>query len=150
VERQSGEINNFKAKKMKKVISLLTVLLVLIVAIYVYWFYYNSYSDGFREGLLQKFSRKGNLFKTFEGEMVLAGFGARNTSMINANYFYFSVDDRGTADSLQHCLGKVVRVHYVQYRRSLPWRGDNNDKRNAEAGQYVADQVLEVKEVNAY
>lgn len=134
---------------MRKAIFFSIVVLLLAVVGYVYWFYYNSYSDGFREGLLQKFSRKGNVFKTYEGELVLSGFGPRN-GVINANYFYFSVANPQVADSMERCLGKVVKVHYVQYRRSLPWRGDNNNTKNSDKGQYIVDKIVEVNPNNPY
>ena len=112
---------------------------------WVYWYFYNPKSDGTREGIVQKFSRKGNVFKTWEGEMVQQGFGPRSGTF-NANYFYFSVVNDQIADSLEHgALGKIVRVHYVQYRRSLPWRGDNYNGRNQEQGQYVVDRIEEVR-----
>lgn len=129
---------------MRKAI-VITILLILVsVSVYVYWYYYNPYSDGYREGVLQKFSRKGNVFKTYEGEMIQLGFGQRGAA-INSQYFYFSVADEKVADSLEDCLGKIVKLHYVQYRRSLSWRGEDYDKLNAEKGQYIVDGIAEVK-----
>lgn len=58
---------------MRKVIFLSILFLLLFGAGYIYWFYYNSFSDGTRDGVLYKFSRKGNIFKTYEGEMVQPG-----------------------------------------------------------------------------
>lgn len=121
------------------------VVILIAVTGYVYWYYYNPYSDGYREGVLQKFSRKGNVFKTYEGEMIQLGFGQRGAA-INSQYYYFSVDDVQLADTLEKSLGKIVRVHYTQYRRNLPWRGENYDKVNAEKGQYVVDQLAEVRD----
>jgi hypothetical protein len=135
---------------MKKIIGISITLLLVFVFGYTYWFYYNPYSDGYREGLLQKFSRKGNVLKTFEGEMLLAGFGPRTGSIINSNYFYFSVADKPLADSLDKCLGKVVKLHYVQYRRSLPWRGEDYGIKNADKGQYVVDNISDVKDAVLY
>jgi hypothetical protein len=120
------------------------VLLLIVVTGYVYWYYYNPYSDGYREGVLQKFSRKGNVFKTYEGEMIQLGFGQRGAA-INSQYYYFSVDDVALADSLEKSLGKIVRIHYTQYRRNVPWRGENYNKTNADKGQYVVDQLAEVR-----
>lgn len=130
---------------MRKVIFFSVLILILFGSVYTWWFYYNTYSDGYREGVLQKFSRKGNIFKTHEGEMILLGFRQRNGAL-NADYFYFSVDDHAIADSLEKSLGKVVKIHYVQYRKSLPWRGENYGDRNPERGQYVADGISSVQE----
>src|SRR5687767_14336048 len=131
---------------MRKTIFILVLLLVIFLTGWVYWYFYNPKSEGTREGMVQKFSRKGNVFKTWEGEMVQQGFGSRGGNF-NANYFYFSVADDRVADSLEHgALGKIVRVHYIQYRRSLPWRGENYNGRNQENGQYVVDKIEQVRE----
>ena len=57
---------------MKKFLGITTAIIVLILVFFFYWRYYYTYSDGNRTGLLQKFSHKGNLFKTYEGELVLS------------------------------------------------------------------------------
>lgn len=120
------------------------MIVLLSVVGYSYWYYYNPYSDGYREGVLQKFSRKGNFFKTYEGEMIQLGFGQRN-STFNAQYFYFSVVDIALADSLEQCMGQRVKLHYVQYRRTLPWRGDNYNVKNEEKGQYIVDEIISIE-----
>ena len=132
---------------MRKIVFISIVVLLIAFTGYGYWFYYNPYSDGSREGVLQKFSRKGNVFKTYEGEMIQLGFGQRVSGAINSQYYYFSVDDTRLADSLEKCLGKMVRLHYIQYRRCLPWRGENYHDRNSESGQYLVDRIEEVKEM---
>lgn len=132
---------------MRKIVFISILVMLLLGTGYVYWCYYNPYSEGSREGVLQKFSRKGNIFKTYEGEMIQLGFGQRGTAF-NAQYFYFSADDPMVADSLENCLGKKVRLHYVQYRKTLPWRGENYNKQNAEKGQYVVDRIERVENVN--
>lgn len=135
---------------MRKAITISILLLLVVVSVYVYWFYFNPYSDGYREGILQKFSRRGNVFKTYEGEVVQLGFGPRSSSALNANYFYFSVADEALADSLEKCLGKVVKLHYRQYRRNVAWRGENYNAKNADKGQYIVDAVTNVRTSTAY
>jgi hypothetical protein len=130
---------------MRKLIFLVVVGLLLFICGFVYWYYYNPYSAGTREGVVQKFSRKGSLFKTWEGEMQQQGFGQRGGTF-SSKVFYFSVVDDVVADTLEHgAQGKIVRLHYVQYRRSLPWRGDNYNGRNEETGQYIVDRIEEVR-----
>ncbi len=130
---------------MKKILTFGTILLVAVTALYIYWYYYKVYGDGFREGELQKFSRKGDIFKTYEGEMVQTGFGVRKGSL-NAHYFYFSVTDEAIADTLEKSIGKIVKLHYRQYKRHLIWRGDNYNAINTEPGQYIVDRVDNVRE----
>ncbi len=130
---------------MKKAISVFVLIALLLAGGYAYWFYFNAYGDGFREGVLQKFSRKGHLFKTHEGEIIQLGFGQR-AGQLHAQYFYFSVEDPVVADSLSRCVGKRVRVHYTQYRKPLPWRGEAYGRSNAETGQYIVDAIMEVED----
>ena len=131
---------------MKKFIFLFVLLLILFATGYVYWFYYNAYSDGSRDGLLIKCSRKGNIFKTYEGEMIQPGLRSVQGGSINSNNFYFSVTDIALADSLDKVSSKTVKVHYIQYRKSLPWRGDNYNGRNQENGQYIVDRIISVSD----
>lgn len=133
---------------MRKAIFIFILFLMLFGAGYIYWFYYNSFSDGSREGVLFKFSRKGNIFKTWEGEMMQPGLRSIQGGSINTNNFFFSVADLSLVDSLNKSIGKNVKVHYVQYRKSLPWRGDNNNGRNQENGQYLIDRIERVSEAN--
>ena len=126
---------------MRKLIIYSIVIIVVVCGGYVYWNYYNSYSEGYTEGILQNFSRKGNVLKTFEGEIVDREFDS-TSGIINPRYFYFSVTNPAIADSLNNCVGRVMRLHYTQYRRSLPWRGDNYNDKNHEKGQYIVDKVV--------
>ena len=131
---------------MRKIISLAVLALLLVIGGYVYVNFYYVKSDGAREGIIQKLSRNGTLFKTWEGEMVQQGFGARGGNF-TSNYLYFSVTNDALADSLNKIQGKLVRLHYVQYGRSLPWRGDNYNGRNDKPGQYIVDRIEDVREV---
>lgn len=134
---------------MRKVIFLSILFLLLFGAGYIYWFYYNSFSDGTRDGILYKFSRKGNIFKTYEGEMIQPGLRSVQGGTINTNNFFFSVSDVKLADTLDKCIGKSVKVHYIQYRKSLPWRGENYNGKNQENGQYIIDRIENVSEAHS-
>src|SRR5258706_4340668 len=52
--------------------SLLVLLPIVGLVIYAFFTLSWSYSDGDRSGLLQKFSRKGWICKTYEGELALS------------------------------------------------------------------------------
>ena len=129
---------------MKKTGFLVTLLIILGIAIFTWWNYYKEYGNGERNGILTKFSQKGNIFKTYEGEMILPGLKGGNSGGINSNNFYFSVSDQKIADSLNKVVGKSVRVHYRQFLKSMPWRGDNYNDKNSETGQYIVDEIKEV------
>ncbi|MBP6456248.1 MAG: hypothetical protein KA275_05905 [Chitinophagaceae bacterium] len=131
---------------MKKYFFLGFLLFALLSTAYVYWYYYDLKSEGSRIGVLNKISKKGNIFKTYEGEIVQLGYKPSAQGGINSNTFYFSVEDQGIADSLNAVLGKNLKVHYNQYRKCLPWRGENynGQNQNNETGQYIVDKIEKV------
>ena len=98
---------------------IILVVVILVVGL-VYWFFFNVYSAGERKGTLIKITKKGNVFKTVEGEMWLSC-----RQMMNAEKFYFSIEDQKLTDSLESLQDECVQLSYKQYRRTLPWRGDS-------------------------
>ena len=136
---------------MRKTIFFVALVLILSISGYIYFKYYNRYDEGQREGILYSFSRKGDLFKTYEGVILQPGLRSARTGGLNTNEFHFSVTDESVADSLKNLIGMQVRVHYNQYRRSLPWRGENNNNDNKDKGQYIVDKIeAAMKSDNAY
>jgi hypothetical protein len=122
---------------MRKIVFLVVFLLLVIFAGWFYWKYYFTYSEGNRTGLLQKFSHKGNLFKTYEGELVLSSLTNNGVSTMSAEKFYFSVDDKTVADKMAGLEGQKVIVHYQEKKAALSWRGDS---------PYIVDSVSVVKQ----
>jgi hypothetical protein len=110
---------------MKKTVFWIALVLVLIIAAFSYWKYSFTYSDGYRAGLLQKFSRKGTIFKTYEGEMILSSVESNTHQAIASEKFYFSVVDVGVAKKLENMQGEHVVVHYTEKNGTLIWRGDS-------------------------
>jgi hypothetical protein len=120
----------------------LSFLLVLIIGGgFVYWNYFFVYSDGYREGVLNKFSTKGTIFKTHEGELLMPGVVPTMNQLSN-NFFYFSSTDHKVTEQLNAAIGKKIKVHYIQYNSSLPWRGDSYADKNKETGQYIVDKIV--------
>lgn len=105
---------------MRRFLWKIILVILLLAAGMVYWFYFNVYSNGERKGTLIKITKKGNVFKTTEGEMWLSC-----RQMLNAEKFYFSVEDAALADSLMNLQDECLQLRYKQYRKSLPWRGDS-------------------------
>lgn len=108
------------------------ILLVLGLGIFIYWKYAFTYSSGNRFGLLQKFSQKGTLFKTYEGELILSSVRGNLNVPIASEKFYFSVSDKNVAQQLMNLQGHNVTVHYHEKNGTLPWRGDT---------PYIVDSV---------
>lgn len=121
-------------------ISLFLLFFFILIGGYTYWNYFFIYSEGNREGVLNKFSTKGTVFKTHEGEILMPGVVPTMNQLSN-NFFYFSAKDSDIVSALDGATGKKVKVHYIQYRNSLPWRGDDYSDRNSEQGQYIVNKV---------
>lgn len=125
----SGKKTHRKGKRIG--CSVLLVILLVLTGFF-YWKYYFTYSDGERFGLLQKFSHKGNIFKTYEGEMILSSIQSNANVPIASEKFFFSVSDKPVADQLMKLQGRHVTVHYKQKKGALPWRGES---------EYIVDSV---------
>jgi hypothetical protein len=118
-------INPTVRKKIKRIIYLAVGILILVFAFIIYWNYFFTYSDGYRSGLLQKFSRKGTIFKTYEGEMILSSVATTANTAISSEKFLFSVTDKKTVAKLDSLQGQYVTVKYNQKNSTLWWRGES-------------------------
>jgi len=121
-----------RRKKGRKILSTIVYVSLVLLVGFFFWKYYFTYSDGERFGLLQKFSRKGNIFKTYEGEMILSSVRGNTNVTIASEKFYFSVGNKNVADQLMRLQGRNVTVHYKQKNGTLPWRGES---------EYIVDSV---------
>ncbi|MBN2812644.1 MAG: hypothetical protein JXQ80_01135 [Bacteroidales bacterium] len=111
-------------KTMRKILRWITFLVILFLVVFIYWKYFYTYSEGYRAGLLQKFSRKGTIFKTYEGELILSSVSGRKDIVIASEKFLFSVTNKSLAAKLDTLQGLDVIVHYHQKNGALPWKGD--------------------------
>ena len=118
---------------MKKFLSISVIIIVLFLTGFIYVRYYFTYSDGNRSGLLQKFSHKGNLFKTYEGELILSSIQSTAGVGLASEKFLFSVVDDSLAAKMINYEGHRVTVHYQQKKATLPWRGDS---------EFIVDKVI--------
>jgi hypothetical protein len=85
------------------------VVLALLVAAYFWLALSWSYSSGERAGWVQKFSNKGWICKTWEGELALVSLPGSSVEK-----FLFTVHDDGVARDLEAAMGKRVTVHYEE------------------------------------
>ena len=109
------------------------LLLIFLVGIGVGgYMLFGNYSDGFRAGTMIKFSKKGFVAKTYEGQlnlgMVINESGNAGTPATASNIWNFSVDsgEEEVVQTLEDALlsGKRVKVHYKEKFFTLFFRGD--------------------------
>ncbi len=109
----------------KILIGIAAVVVIVVVGALVVADY--TYSEGMRKGTVSKLSRKGFLCKTWEGELAMANFSRDGTlgpdNRGTDNTFYFSVDDKKTAQNLQNAMRDhaVVNLSYQQKLFPLSW-----------------------------
>ena len=113
------------AKTAGKIIALVIVLLLLVGAGFGYYKFLWVFSDGTKTGELNSLTYTGYIWKTYEGEMILSGYGSKGTAggSVQSKIFKFSVDDDAVAQELQQLTGQRVTVHFKEYKGALPWRG---------------------------
>jgi hypothetical protein len=83
--------------------------LALVPVLYLLVVFNWSYSSGERAGWVQKFSSKGWLCKTWEGEMAMVSMPGTTTEK-----FFFTVLDDGVAEQINKVVGKRVALHYEE------------------------------------
>jgi hypothetical protein len=84
---------------------------LVLFAAYIWLAFQYSYSDGERAGFMQKFSRKGWLCKTWEGELALVAMPGSTPEK-----FYFTVLDDALAAKINSQRGQRVAITYEQHK----------------------------------
>jgi len=102
---------------------------LLIVGAGVFSFYYwGVYEDGVMAGKILRISKKGVVFKTYEGKINLETFGALKGTSPIAESFDFSVEKSETdlINKLKEVSlsGERVNLYFVKRYAIFPWRGD--------------------------
>lgn len=115
----------------------LIISLVLVIIWFIYYFICGmTYSDGSRSGVLFKVSRKGFLFKTYEGELNIGGVNQGEGTIMPLTIFKFSTTKKQIYDSLEIYQGRRVVVKYRQVIKNFFWQGETD---------YFVDHVSLVK-----
>ena len=107
----------------KKIIYITVTILAIVILSTVYYRYYFVFGEGVKAGQLNYFVKKGYVFKTNEGRLILAGLQSQEPGHITSNEFIFSVTNDKVAAQLDKNAGAFVQLHYKEYLHSLPWRG---------------------------
>jgi hypothetical protein len=100
-----------RRRRWRMLVLALLVVPVLLFTLYTWFALHWDYSNGSRSGLLQKFSKKGWVCKTYEGELwqsVVAN--------VAPTIWHFTVREQRIAQQLDTLVGRQVRVHYTEHR----------------------------------
>lgn len=105
---------------MKKFI--ITTIIVLIIGFIAYFtfVYYVTFSEGYRSGELIKISKRGMIFKTWEGRL--------SQGVSEEQQFNFSVEskDKDILEKLKELQGSRVKLTYIERYGTFPWMGETH------------------------
>ena len=104
---------------MKKFLLIGLSVITLVFIVYFTFIFTATYSQGLRSGELIKFSNKGVIFKTWEGEL--------SQGISGAQIFQFSVldNDKKVIADLQSLSGQYVKLTYIERYKTFSWWGDS-------------------------
>jgi len=95
----------------KLIIAAVPIALVLLFALYTWSALTWTYSSGERAGYVQKFSKKGWICKTWEGELAMV-----NLPGAMPEKFAFTVRKDAVAETIMKTMGKRVALVYQQHK----------------------------------
>ena len=103
---------------MKKFLTIGIITIILALAAYFSFVYYATYSEGYRSGELIKISKRGLIFKTWEGRL--------SQGVSEEQQFNFSVEskDKEVLDKLKKYQGARVKLTYIERFGTFAWMGD--------------------------
>jgi hypothetical protein len=130
--KNESSLSSRLVRKTKKIMKWTLAILVIFLGVFIYWKYFYTYSEGYRAGLLQKFSSKGTVFKTYEGEMILSSVSSNRDIALASEKFFFTLINKSLVRRFDTIQGEMVIVHYREKNGSIFWRGDS---------RYLVDSV---------
>jgi hypothetical protein len=107
-------MNTTVRKGSRTMLKFLGVIVVVIGLVFgaLCWFSLSwTYADGERAGYVQKFSRRGWVCKTWEGEMAMVTMPGTL-----AEKFAFTVRDEAVAQKINADIGQRLALHYEQHK----------------------------------
>ncbi|MDO9000714.1 MAG: 6-phosphogluconate dehydrogenase [Bacteroidota bacterium] len=114
-----------KTGKFKK-FGFITLLILVLAAVIYYFICGMTFSEGTRSGILTKVSKKGYLFKTYEGELNVGGINQGEGTILPVTIFKFSTTKKQIYDSLEVYQGRKVVLKYKQVIKNFFWQGDTD------------------------
>ncbi len=118
----------------------LTYFLLIVLVVGGGWFFFHFFwvfGEGVKAGQLNNFTKKGYLFKTYEGKLIQAGLQGGSPGSVQSNEFRFSVVSESVANQLMTNSGKEFELHYKEYKGAIPWRGTS---------AFVVDSVYSMRD----
>ena len=103
---------------MKRFLTYAGISVAIVLVIYVLFIYFFTFSEGYRAGELIKISKRGIVFKTWEGRL--------SQGVSEEQQFNFSVQksDKEVLEKLKALQGERVKLTYIERFGTFAWLGD--------------------------
>lgn len=103
---------------MKRFLKYTGISILIVFVVYIAFIYFVTFSEGYRAGELIKISKRGLIFKTWEGRL--------SQGVSEEQQFNFSVQkgDTEVLQKLKDFQGKKVKVTYIERFGTFVWLGD--------------------------
>ena len=103
---------------MKRFLTYAGISILIVFVVYIAFIYFVTFSEGYRAGELIKISKRGMVFKTWEGRL--------SQGVSEEQQFNFSVQktDKEVLEQLKEFQGKKVRLTYIERFGTFFWMGD--------------------------
>ncbi len=103
---------------MKRFLTYAGISVLIVFIIYIAFIYFVTFSEGYRAGELIKISKRGWVFKTWEGRL--------SQGVSEEQQFNFSVEkgDKEVLEKLKQYQGKRVKLTYIERFGTFFWMGD--------------------------
>ena len=98
------------SRSQRRIIAAVVLVPIVLFVFYVWMAMTWSYSTGERAGYVQKFSKKGWICKTWEGELAMVSLPGTMPEK-----FFFTVRSDSVASHINESLGKRVAISYEQH-----------------------------------
>jgi len=127
------------ASKIKSIAIKVGIGIVVLALLYFLFLYFGNYSTGTRGGVVMKISKKGFVFKTYEGQLDIGTINDPWDFSVESSRKEVIKDLNDVQQS-----GERVRLHYQEKFTTFFWRGEtkyfiikvekNGNKSNTEEG----------------
>ena len=113
-----------RAKSFARKAGLIGFSLFILIMLF---FYYGNYSSGYRAGVATKISKKGVIFKTYEGTLNVGGLTNTSDGTIPTTWdFSVKGSDQEVLEKIDEAIqhSRRVKLLYKEKYVKLFWRGD--------------------------
>ncbi|MCM1320391.1 MAG: hypothetical protein NC217_08460 [Muribaculaceae bacterium] len=99
--------------------------IVLALGLLAVWLCSPYVQDAVQYGYVDHVEERGNLFKTYEGNLIPYKSMHDTTRMLEKDFIFSTSSKLGRTLRSYQNSGRPLRVEYRTYRYAMPWRGDS-------------------------